>query len=142
MFKHIVVAVDGSPFARRAVAVAGELAELAGAELILLNVIEGRADAGMPRPLREYAEIEHLSVTPTDILKEAAEASASANAEIAHRRIQWTSIAAGHPVTGIIEHARSVDADLIVMGSRGLSDLKGILLEVSATKSCNWLNVL
>ena len=130
MFKHIVVAVDGSSFSLRAVSLAGELAALSEAELILLNVIEGRADARMPRPLRAYAEVEHVSITQADVLQEAAEeVLAAANAEIAARGIHVKSlIAAGDPAAGIIQHARIVNAELIVMGSRGLSDLKGLLL--------------
>lgn len=130
MFKHIVVAVDGSSFALRAVAIAGELAELSGAELILLNVIEGRADARMPRPLRAYAAVEHVSVTQADVLQEMAEeVLAAGSAEIAARGVHVkTLVAAGDPATAIIRHAMNVNAELIVLGNRGLSDLKGLLL--------------
>ncbi len=34
----------------------------------------------------------------------------------------------GNPAEAILKAAKQVDADLIVLGTRGLSDLKGLLL--------------
>ena len=51
MFKKIVVAVDGSAHAKRAVDCAADVANKYGAELILLHVVESTGPARMPPEL-------------------------------------------------------------------------------------------
>lgn len=130
MLHHIIVAVDGSPYSDRAVRSAGELAVLAGAKLTVLHVIESVEHYPVPRSLSAYAELEHVSITPGDLAqKAAADVLAHAEARLRGLDVQAElSTTVGHPVKAIIERAQDVKADLIVMGSRGLSDLKGLLV--------------
>jgi universal stress protein family protein len=69
MFKKIVVPVDGSAHANRAVDCATDLANKYGAELILLHVMASTGPACIPAELYEYARIEHIDAIEADIMK-------------------------------------------------------------------------
>ena len=69
MFKKIVVPVDGSAHANRAVDCATDLANKYGAELILLHVIASPGPARIPPELYEYARIEHIDAIEADMMK-------------------------------------------------------------------------
>jgi nucleotide-binding universal stress UspA family protein len=52
----------------------------------------------------------------------------------------------GNPTEIILDYAKQTNADMIVMGSRGLTSLKGVLLgsistQVSALASCTCVTV-
>jgi nucleotide-binding universal stress UspA family protein len=57
MFKKIIVAIDGSNHAGKAVAIGADIAGKYGAELILLHALLSRE---LPRDLQRIAEAEHL----------------------------------------------------------------------------------
>ena len=174
MPKRIVTAYDGSENARRAVAVASELANDYSAELHLVHVTgSGR----IPAALAHMAEVEHMSKEhgapgPQNVanvfgnLATAERSAASAEvaqkvhrvvgerllkeASIMARKIGATSVEGtlreGNPAEAILEQAKQVDADLIVLGTRGLSDLRGLLLgsvshKVIQLSSCSCLVV-
>ena len=130
MFKRIVVAVDGSKHANRAAAYAIELAELSSGRLTLIHVIAGDASTHVPPHLRSFDRIEHASKTQEDAFRDAAtEILEEARATVAEHDVNVdTCIEIGQPAYAIVKKAESLDADLIVIGSRGLSDLKGFLL--------------
>ena len=131
MFKSIVVPVDGSDYAAKAVAVASEFVEKHEAKLTLLHVMHRHGSARVPPGFTEYAKLEHLEVTEHDFFM-------ALSAQIlnkAERRMQELGVApsaketlVGDPGHMIAEYANEHGADLIVMGCRGLSDLKGLLL--------------
>jgi nucleotide-binding universal stress UspA family protein len=138
MFNNIVVATDGSEAAHRAVVVAGDLARSHRAKLTLLHVIEdplltprgltGAATPaatplglGRPAGLTAYREEAHRNA---DRLLDAEKAQLSGDG-IA--RIE-TLVEEGDPAERIIETAEREHADAIVLGSRGLGDLKGLLV--------------
>lgn len=152
MFRSILVATDGSEHARKAVATAGELAAASDARLLLINVIEG---ARLAPELRRMAEIEHLAEDPPSaalegmqisneiewvknhaaktrrvmqalsahILADAEHEAAEAGAAKIDKRTEE-----GNPADCIVDCARRENVDLIVLGSRGLSGIKSLLL--------------
>jgi nucleotide-binding universal stress UspA family protein len=69
MIKSIVVAVDGSRAARKAIDMAGDIAKSSGATVHLLHVIK---EPEIPEALQEFAEVEHISGPPQAILHKAA----------------------------------------------------------------------
>ena len=130
MLKHIVVPVDGSDQAKRAVASAAELSQLAGAKLTLINVIAKHAHSYLPDNLRSFDEVEHVAYTEEDqLMSVSAAILRDAAAMIDQSTVVYeTAVLHGHAAHEIVAFANRNDADLIVMGSRGLSDLKGLLL--------------
>ena len=128
MFAKILVPLDGSEGAGRALETALELAERFDAELSLLCVFRHhspleaslsmvRARGPMDRPddaLKGYAG---------DIV-----AAAKARAIAAGVTPTEAIIKRGQPARSIVEFAKDRGIDAIVMGSRGTGDIEGLLL--------------
>ena len=131
MVKTILVPTDGSSHADKAVAFAGDIAPKYGASIILLHVLSDLGSGRVPNELRKLACLEHIQMTEHDI-RQAGANELLHNAEAQARRhgatkIQQT-IEEGDPTRCILASAEAHGVDLIVMGSRGLSDLQGLLL--------------
>lgn len=156
MPKRIITAYDGSENARRAVTAAAELAKDYGAELHLLHVVGSGAvpDALVHMAEIEHLTEGRRTPNPQNVANvfgnlataERAGASLGAAHEV-HQALGErllknaagiardngaTSVEAmlreGSPAEAILKAAKEIDADLIVLGTRGLSDLKGLLL--------------
>src|SRR5690348_8701883 len=118
MFKHILVAIDGSPYTREAIPVAIDVARKFESDLFVLHVAEhdrGRAVA-------------YSLESPADATRMVAGAVAEARAAGVTASGQLLDKAAGHVAEAIERAALEHGIDLIVMGSRGLSDAQGFLL--------------
>lgn len=118
MFKKILVAIDGSDYSHQAVPAALEVAKKFESEVFVLHVFEhdrGRAAAFI---VESPAEATRLVA---DAVKLAKDAGLNAAGEVHDR-------AAGHVAIDVVETARTKGSDLIVMGTRGLSDIQGLLL--------------
>ena len=131
MIKTILVPTDGSDHADKAVAFAGDIASKYGAAIILLHVLSDPGSGRMPNELRELARLEHIRITEHDI-RQAGANELLHNAERQAREHGATkiqqAIEEGDPTRNILASAEAHGADLIVMGSRGLGDLQGLLL--------------
>lgn len=158
MIKRIVVAVDGSQHANKAVNLACEMASSFGAELIALHVI---ADKPLSEAERQMAEVEfHLEITQgfdaarlmdaqgdvrlmsQRLAEQAATTGGRFRRALGERLVEEaarrakegsvtnvrTILEAGDPATAILRVAADERADLIVLGRRGLGDLAGLLL--------------
>lgn len=128
MFKRILVATDGSPLSKKAVASAIALAALNGAELVALTVV--------PRYPTNYFDGAAV-FTPEDIGRiekqwaEAAQASLDAVTEEAQAHgVKVTTATVGSDLVAeaIIAAAKKHASDLIVMASHGRQGLKRLLL--------------
>ncbi len=131
MVDTILVPTDGSDHANKAVAFAGDIAPKYGATLILLHVLSDPGSNRVPDELRELARLEHIRMTEHDIRQAGAKEllnSAEARArEHGATKVQQT-IEEGDPTRCILASAEAHGAEMIVMGSRGLGDLQGLLL--------------
>lgn len=124
--KRILVATDGSEDARRAVDYAAGLANSINGELLIVNI----ADPGLPENLfvnftsgqRKWLE-DHLMSTASAILKEAMEDARKAGSIT----IQLESCP-GDTAQMILDIAEQKNADLIVVGKRGMKRMTGMLL--------------
>ena len=119
MFKRIVWATDGSEAADRALPYAKELAEGAGRTLVVVHANEflaGRA-GGYP-VLADEAELEEKIRGQVK----------SARDEGIKATFKLVSGAAPHAAHLIAEAAKEVDADVIVVGTRGHGAVAGLLL--------------
>jgi nucleotide-binding universal stress UspA family protein len=134
--RRIVVATDGSDGADRAIDFAADLAGKFTADLVLVHVISAstlaNAGAGLartPADLRPLRSVENTSVSEvlTDMATAIlAKAKLRAGARGA-QRVQ-TEIRAGTPAETIVSVAGEQEADVIVLGKRGLGRLAGLLL--------------
>ena len=128
MFKKLLVPVDGSPYANRAVDTAIELAKCWGASIMLVHVIR---DLSLPREILEMIASGEITAGRLQLLKD----SAAIILDNAAERCRQGGISdvtreclMGDPAGRILEYAAQNGADLIVLGQRGLqphSDLLG-----------------
>jgi len=132
MSKKFLVAVDGSDHGWKALDLATNLAKVSDAEVVILHVIPY---IPMPEAFQQFAEIEgiaaadrtfryHYNTKIGDTITSEAEARARKSGL---SRIT-TQVAEGNPVDEIIALAKSTRADMLFLGSRGVSDLKGMMM--------------
>ena len=119
MFKTIVLAMDGSAGADKAVPVAAELARKYDGKLVITHVDERIAAKGdMP------------SVTPneTDIRAELESKAEKLKADGIDAGVEFGTVVLGGPAKEIEDLAERIGADLIVAGTRGHSSVAGLIV--------------
>ncbi len=140
MFKTILAATDGSDHGTLAVALAADLAEKYDAKFTLLNVVDNRE----PTPHeRHLAEIEYGSVSAgiRETLAEGVLEKAARSAKLKGAKRVETRVEFGDAAPVILATAKECGADLIVLGSRGLSDLRGLMMGSVSHKVANLAEV-
>lgn len=126
--RRILLAVDGSDHSHRAVEFTGTLALRFDSEVTVLHVVE---DVGtiVPPEFEAYARIERFQVSQREIIADAAH-RITIEAEKMLRQMGvseiTTQVEIGHPAAAIVAWADKSNADMIVMGRRGLTDLAGL----------------
>ncbi len=125
MFKHILVPVDGSPTAQKAVEKAAGLARAFGSEVTALYVIDPYPFTGLGSDFA-YGQAEYLAAATA----EASEATEAARIALAAAGVKVdTRVSEAHAAwRGILETAEALGADLIVMGSHGRRGLEKLVL--------------
>jgi nucleotide-binding universal stress UspA family protein len=128
MYERVAVAIDWSEPSERALEAAKGLARLSGGEVRLLHVHEvERLPPHGPGPL---ASAFGAAASPSQ--NEAAERLAQAAKQISDAGIKTSSemriSLPGRVAAEIVEEATAWGADAIVIGSRGLTNLAGIIL--------------
>ncbi|MGD8369707.1 MAG: universal stress protein [Desulfobacterales bacterium] len=119
-FKKILVPVDGSQYATRAASAAADLAGSTGAEIILVH-----CHKAFPALLGEP----YYQSVVSRILKDANDLLEPYRKLLAKRNIAFTErLLEGPPRQAVADVAKHENCDLIVIGSRGLSDLEGLFL--------------
>jgi nucleotide-binding universal stress UspA family protein len=124
MFGTILLPIDGSEPSRRAVRVATELAKCVGGEVVVFHVKErqvnrfGVFDLETPDEAREFVD---------STVRQIKDFGVSARGELV------TAIY-GNATREILQQANEISADIIVMGSRGLSDFAGLVIGSVAHK--------
>ncbi len=124
MFQHVLVALDESAYSRAALPTAIVVAKKFGASLFVLHVAE-----------HDHGRAAVVSMeSPAEATKLVAEAVKTADEAGIAAKGQVFDVAVGHVAKAISEIAIANEIDLIVMGSRGLSDIQGLLLGSVAHK--------
>ena len=121
MFKRIVVPLDSSPRAERALPVAVRLARASGGSLVLLQVVLPPIEYAMyltQFPVLTEPDIEESLAQAIAYLTRVAQSDELEGLDV---RIEALSAA---PVSTLFEYAQSCQADLIVMCSHGYSGFK------------------
>lgn len=171
--KHILVATDGSPPAAKAMDLAVDLARLYEAKLSIVHVTLHERPSGEVRRMAESEGLTRPATGPEaahanipaemiEVLNETREskvdadvvealgnsllARAKARAEQAGVGEVDTRLAEGDTAGAIVDTAEDLGADAVVLGSRGLGDLKGLLMgsvshEVASKAGCTCITV-
>ena len=140
MFNRILVALDGSDHAFKALDIASDLAQKYEATVLLLYVITRQS---VPPILgRRSAE------TAREVYKKLGAEMAGNVLRKGKKRAKKSGLASvqtatveGYPAKAIVKFAKKQGIDLIVMGTRGLTGLKGLAMgnvahKVSAASKC------
>ena len=157
MLKTILVATDGSENAAKAVAIGSDLAVKHGAHLVLLHVVTGQevseklmrfAAAEEVPGAGSTQHVEPMQVGPPDMLvpqpvgtKEQMDRRVvvqmisdrileEAKSLATQRGVSSVEVMTGqgNPHSAILRSARNAHADAIVVGSRGISNIKEVYL--------------
>ena len=118
----VLVPVDGSDASARAAAWAATYAAGRGAQLVLLHVHAARGSETLALGALDAAQIEEAE------RRIAGPSFDKARAAIGHATAARTLVSIGDPAEEIVALARRERASLIVMGSRGLSPVRELLL--------------
>jgi nucleotide-binding universal stress UspA family protein len=125
MYERVLVAIDHSEVAQRALAAAKDLALLSKGEVWVLHLREKEVIAQMGDvPSESEADAESPISAAVEALTKAG--------VTAHGEVRDTTF--GHAAREIMEDAKEHDVGVIVMGTRGRSDLGGLLLGSTAHK--------
>lgn len=173
MITTILIPTDGSEHAKKAIELGGDLAAKYGARVALMHVLlRGRVPDGLLRA----AEAEHVgrvpkqkaqglaiypqeifarnrkgegNMLPVDVLQFIArQITSNAESMLRAKGVETieTLVREGDPGEAILAGAEATKADMIVMGRRGLSNLKGLMVgsvsqKVSALAPCTCVTV-
>jgi nucleotide-binding universal stress UspA family protein len=119
MFEKILVALDESDHSKKALATAGDLAEMSKGEVRVVYVRE--APLGMGGPLTEIEPSRQAQTYVDESVKSLTDRGIAASGDV--RNSQNGRIAAE-----IIDESKSFGASVIVLGSRGLTELAGLII--------------
>lgn len=156
MFNKILVATDGSSHANKALELAGNLAKIHEASLVIVHVLQ---HGQVPDNIRKMVENEHLVAQSGQSAPRLAESArglvavmgkSAEDMDLSQKAFHAygkhllarsehdahslgihdvrTVLEDGDPVDRVLDCAKNHGVDLIILGTRGLSDLKGILM--------------
>lgn len=161
MIDTILIPIDGSSAARKALTFGSDLAARYGARIVLLHVLLRHGLADTVRGLSDLERITgeslekafeaHSELRLCDVVRSSEESQRQVLEIIARQVVKVaeaflrsrglnnfeTVVEDGDVTARILECAERKNADVIVMGSRGLSNLEGLLLGSTSHKVCH-----
>jgi nucleotide-binding universal stress UspA family protein len=125
MYERLLVALDHSEASLRVLAVAKELATLAGSEVWVVHLSEREVIAQMGNVPNESDAEAQSGIEKA--VEELGKAGINAHGEVREALF-------GHAAREIVEDAKSHDVSVIVMGSRGRGEITSLLVGSVAHK--------
>ena len=139
--KRLLVALDGSDHSWKALELAASFAKAEGAEVVLLHIVPYEP---VPQALRDFARVEHMHMEDLEVsLSQGRElgdkiiGKAEARLREAGVGVADRVVTDGRPADSILATAEQFEVDMIFLGSRGLSDAKGLLLGSTSHRVAN-----
>jgi len=149
MIKKLLVAVDGSKHSMNAVEFAADIAAGCGASIIILTVIKVHQTPKVSEELRAYAKLENIAgadleamkLISNDLLADAETRARDRGVNSIEKKVETGPVA-----RTIVAMAKQSEADLIVIGSRGLGNIEatlrgGVSHRVELLAKCSVLTV-
>ncbi len=127
MFERILVPVDGSEGAKKALQMAIGLQKICDGELVILTVYRHHSLLEASMHIVRPEEPEAMDDMMKDYAKQIAEHAKDMVREGGSNKVR-AFVKTGQPARTIVQFAKDRKADLIVLGSRGLGDKEGYLL--------------
>ena len=131
MYKHILIATDGSELSTKGLDQGLKLAKQLGSKVTVITVTDMWASGALavagPSTIAEYDASMQAAVK--DILEEAARFASESGVECETRHIPNR-----YPADAIVETAQDIGADLIVMASHGRRGFRKMLLGSQTTE--------
>jgi nucleotide-binding universal stress UspA family protein len=142
MINKILVATDASAASNRALNMAAQFAEQNKAELFIIHVIR---DMQIPFEIKEIPELDSSQFESFNNAREEVMRKIAENIlNVARKKVEKagvhkveTAIGTGDPASSILDFAKRRKMDMIVIGTRGLSKLKGTILGSVSRKVAN-----
>lgn len=133
MYKHLLIAIDGSELSDKALKQGLELAKALSAKTTLLHVTAPWTSVAVGEIAIMFPPQEYEANMKAAAEKLLAKARAEADAAGVPSMTSYKSDP--QPYKAIIAEAESIGADLIVMGSHGRRGIAGLLLGSETTKT-------
>jgi nucleotide-binding universal stress UspA family protein len=133
LFEKILVPLDGSEHSMHALQTAIQIAKKCDGKITLIHVYSVLSSGVVPMTMTMYEPV----TLPPELVTKLAEAVRKAGVTIlekAEKRVKAeglqseTLLKEGHVVEEILKTAKEENVDLIVIGARGLSTIKEVLL--------------
>jgi nucleotide-binding universal stress UspA family protein len=126
MFKSIVVGTDGSETATQAVRQAVDLAGAVGAKLELVSAYAPVSEQRLSEERRQAPEDLQWAINPREDVDATLEAAATVAREVGVEVSLYPR--QGDPADAILDVAEEQEADLIIVGNKGMTGAKRFLL--------------
>jgi nucleotide-binding universal stress UspA family protein len=125
MIKSILVPIDGSEHSAKALTLAVDIAEKYDATLSVLFVSSHK----MMEDLRNYTAHEFNSKDDNDVSEEIGKRTINRMINKLKTNVVIKPVVLfGDPAAQIVEYSKDNNIDMVVMGNRGLSDIKGMMM--------------
>jgi nucleotide-binding universal stress UspA family protein len=132
MIKSILVPVDGSEHSGKALTLAVDIAEKYDANLSVLFVTSHEIDGD----IHHFAATEYSSeyIPKYDrVVREVSENIGKSTIKRMINKLKTTVmikpvVLSGNPAEQIVEYSMNNNFDMVIMGNRGLSDIKGMMM--------------
>jgi len=127
MFKHILIATDGSAASEHAAKLAVSLARVHSAKLTAVYVADPYPYVGIgeinPMGFQAYMDVAHEQASRAHAVVDALCKQESPAIALQVRMVEEVA-----PAAGIVQSAKEIGADLIVLGSHGRSGIARLML--------------
>lgn len=127
MFERILVPVDGSEGAMKALHMAIGLQKMCDGEVVILTVYRHHSLLEASMHIVRPEEPEAMDDMMQEYAKQVAEQAKTVVRDSGGKKVR-AFVKTGQPARTIVRFAKDRKADLIVLGSRGLGDKEGYLL--------------
>jgi nucleotide-binding universal stress UspA family protein len=138
MVKKILVPIDGSDHAKKAIEFGGNTALQYDAAVYLLHVV---AENKIPEDVLHYIQTEKFEDAPESVYLQivAERITKSAEEDLRSKGVKevHSAVLQGDPAEKINEYSREKGIDMIIIGSRGLGSFRGLLLGSVSSKVCH-----